>query len=320
MRKLNRDSSGTPLPRNLDVTLLELFDRVSRTRNLSAAGDQLGLSQPAVSRGLARLREMYCDALFVRRPRGVEPTPFAEALVAPVAAALETLRSTFRPASFEPGQETRNFRVAMSDVGERLFLPRLMDHLAQTAPQVVVEAISSQQELHEGLSSGKIDLAVGFFAGLSKQLHQRRLFRERFVYVARKDHPDIRGSLEREQLRMIPHVIGAPEGMQHAVAVEKVLASPRVNAHVALRVHGFLCVGPVVASTNLIGVIPSNLAAVVADYVPLQLLEPPVQFPSFEVTMAWHQRFHNDPGSQWLRGVFVHLFDSMKVPLRRSAA
>jgi DNA-binding transcriptional LysR family regulator len=314
MRKVNETPLRKPLPRNLDVTLLQLFDCVRRTGNLSAAGAELGMSQPAVSRALARLREMYGDPLFIRRPRGVAATPFAETLAAPVASALETLRGTFQRPTFDGHTERRAFRVALSDIGERLFLPRLMGYLAQYAPGIAVEAISpSQGELQESLQSGRVDLAVGFLGHLNKQMRQRRLFRERFVYVARQGHPVVNGKLRREQLRVLPHVVGGPKGMEHAAAVEKVLAGPRVKARVALRVHSFLCIGPVVADTNLIGVVPSNLAAVVAAHIPLQLIEPPVQFPGFEVAMAWHERFHRDPGSEWLRETLVALFNGLRV-------
>lgn len=303
-----------PLSRQVDLNLLELFETVYRMRNLTAAGAQLGLSQPAVSRGLGRLREMYGDALFVRQQRGVAPTPFADALVAPVGAALRTLRATLVRPTFDQSAQARRFRVALSDIGERIFLPRMMEYLDRHAPRVVVEAVSpTQEKMHEGLAAGQIDLAVGFFGTLSKQVHHRRLFRERFVYVARQGHPVVQGALRREQLRTLAHVVGGPEGMQHAAAVERVLASPRVKARVALRVHSLLCVGPVVAGTDLVGAIPSNLAAMVASHMPLQLLDPPVQFPGFDVAMVWHQRFHRDPASEWLRGVFVTLFDGLKV-------
>ena len=302
------------LSRQLDLNLLELFETVYRTHNLTAAGSQLGLTQPAVSRGIGRLREMYGDTLFVRQQRGVVPTPFADSLVSPVSSALEILRSTVQRPTFKQDQEARAFRVAMSDIGERLFLPRLMSHLAGVAPNVVVEAVSPNQgELYDGLASGQIDLAVGYLSDLGKQMHQRRLFRERFVYVARKDHPGIQGSLRREQLRELPHVVAGPEGMQHAASVEKVLSGPRIKARVALRVHSFLCVGPIVASTDLIGPVPSNLGAMVATHMNLQLIEPPMQFPAFDVTMTWHQRFHRDPGSEWLRDAFADLFRALKV-------
>lgn len=309
-----REHASRPLTRQLDLNLLELFETVYRTRNLTEAGAGLGLTQPAVSRGLARLREMYGDALFVRQQRGVVPTPFADALAGPVTSALSILRTTVQRPSFDPLKEARTFRVAMSDIGERLFLPRLLAHTAEFAPRVVIDAVSpTEGAVLDRLASGRIDLAAGFLGQLSKQVHQRRLFRERFVYVARSGHPKVNGALRREQLRELPHVVAGPAGMEHAAAVEKVLAGSRVKARVALRVHSFLCVGPVVASTDLIAAVPSNLAAVVAGHMNLQLIEPPVQFPGFDVTLSWHQRFHRDPASEWLRATFVKLFESMKV-------
>jgi len=303
-----------PLTRQLDLNLLELLETIYRTRNLTAAGARLGLSQPAVSRGLARLREMYGDTLFVRQQRGVAPTPFADSLIAPVSAALDTVRSTLERPTFDQAVQARVFRVALSDVGERIFLPRLMEHLARNAPQVGIEVISpSQDQLHDGLASGEIDLAVGFFGTLSKQVHHRRLFRERFVYVARQGHPSVQGRLRKDQLRGLLHVIGGPQGMEHAAAVEKVLEGASVRARVALRVHSLLCVGPVVAESDLVGLVPGNLAAVVAGHVPLQLLEPPMQVPGFDVTMVWHERFHRDPANEWLRGVFLLLFEGLKL-------
>jgi DNA-binding transcriptional LysR family regulator len=303
-----------PLSRQVDLNLLELFETVYRTRNLTAAASKLGLTQPAVSRALARLRDMYGDALFVRQQRGVSPTPFADGLAAPVSAALNTLRATLERPVFEEAVQARSFRLALSDVGERIFLPRLLDHLARTAPRVGIEVVSpTQEQLREGLAAGRIDLAIGYFGALGKQIRHQRLFPERFVYVVRQGHPAVEGDLRREQLRELAHVIGGPEGMLHASAVEKVLLGPRVKARIALRVHSLLCIGPVVVESDLVGLVPGNLAAVVATHLPLQLIEPPVQFPGFDVTMLWHERFHRDPASEWLRRLFISRFEGLKL-------
>lgn len=323
MKKMHvKDDQATrPLSRQIDLNLLELFETIYRTRNLTAAGSHLGLTQPAVSRALGRLREMYGDALFIRQQRGVAPTPYADALAAPVTSALETLRATLHRPTFDPVSNARRFRVALSDVGERIFLPKLVDHLARVAPQITIEVVSpTQEQLQKGITSGQIDLAVGFFGAMSKQIHHRRLLRERFVYVARQGHPIVKSKLEREQLRMLPHVVGGPEGMQHAASVEKVLSGARVKAHVALRVHSMLCIGPVVSGSDLVGLMPSNLAVVVADHIPLQIVEPPVQFPGFDVAMIWHDRFHRDPASEWLRGVFAELFLGLKVAVAQEGS
>ena len=303
-----------PLSRQLDLNLLDLFETVYRLRNLTQAGQHLGLTQPAVSRALGRLRQMYGDALFVRNQRGVVPTPFADELIAPVAQALNAIRATLERSSFEQSQQRRTFRVALSDVGERIFLPRLMEYLHQHAPFVDVEALSPTPEMmNEGLASGQIDLAIGYFGSLAKQLRQKKLFRERFVYMLRSQHPALQAPITREVLRALQHVVGGPEVMQYLAAVEKVLHGPQVKARVALRVHSQLCIGPIVAASDLVGLVPSNLAALVADHMPLQLVEPPVRFPSFDVTMNWHDRFHKDPANEWLRAVFVQLFEGAKI-------
>lgn len=303
-----RDDSGRSAPQ-LDLNLLELFECIWHTRNLTSTGERLGLSQPAVSRGLARLRETYGDELFVRHRRGVEPTGFAKTLAAPVSTALEIVRRTIEKPTFTPLTDSRRFRVALSDIGERYFLPRLAAWFAEHAPQVSIDTVSvSREELVAGLDAGEIDLAVGFLPGLGKQVHEKRLFEERYVYIARAGHPNIDGHLHANQLRKLPHVLGSPQGTRHAAAVEKVLTGPRVRAAVAMRVGSFLSIGPIVADSDLVAVVPSNLATLVAEHVGLQLIPPPVRFPSFWVSMVWHRRFHGDPAGTWLRGVFLQLF------------
>ncbi|WP_026229452.1 LysR family transcriptional regulator [Trinickia symbiotica] len=303
-----RDDNARSTP-HLDLNLLELFECVWRTRNLTAAGERLGLSQPAVSRGLARLRDTYRDELFVRHRRGVEPTGFAQSLAEPVLTALAMVRRTVEKPTFSPMDDTRRFRVALSDIGERYFLPRLAQWFAKHAPNVGIDTVSaSRAELQVGLDNGDIDLAVGFLPGLGKQVHERKLFEEKFVYIARAGHPSVNGRIRASQLRDLSHVVGSPQGTRHAAAVEKVLTGAGVKAVVAMRVDSFLTIGPIVANSDLVAVVPSNLAALVAEHVELQLLAPPVQFPRFDVSMVWHRRFHGDPAVGWLRETFLRLF------------
>jgi DNA-binding transcriptional LysR family regulator len=306
-------AQGKPLTHQIDLNLLELFDTVFRTRNLTATGVRLGLSQPAVSYGLAKLRESYGDALFVRMQRGVQPTPFAEQLAQPVAAALHIVRGTVQKTAFVPAQATRTFRIAMTDIGERYFMPRLSQWLAAQAPGVTVETLSpTLAELSEGLATGDVDMAVGYIPGLGKQLHQQVLFREHFVYLMRQGHPALAGALTVGQLRHLGHVVASPPGTQHFATVEKVLASPRVKARIALRVRSFLCVGPIVAETDLVSPVPNNLARLVATHLDLRLCPPPTKFPEFDISMYWHQRYHQDPALLWMREAMASLFATGK--------
>ena len=304
-----------PLTRQLDLNLLELFDTVWRTRNLTAAGEQLGLSQPAVSHGLAKLRRAYDDALFVRLQRGVEPTPFASQIAPTVAEALRVVRDTLAKPTFEAGATQRQFRVAMTDIGERFFMPRLWPRLARDAPGVGFECLSpSLDELQQGLASGEIDLAVGFIPGLGAQVRQQGLFSERFVYLARQGHPVLGRGRAAATLMQTPHVLASPPGTQHLAAVERVLMRRDVRAPVALRVRSFLSIGPIVADTDLVSPVPNNLARLIADHLPLKLLAPPIELPAFEVRLYWHRRFDADPALGWLRALMIELFGASGKP------
>lgn len=298
-----------PLTRQLDLNLLELFDVVWRTRNLTAAGEQLGLSQPAVSHGLAKLRRAYGDALFVRMQRGVEPTPFAGQIAPTVAEALRVVRGTLAKSSFDPASARRHFRIAMTDIGERFFMPRLWPRLARDAPGVSCECLSpGLDELQHGLASGEIDLGVGFIPGLGAQVLHQKLFREQFVYLARQHHPILVQGHGTNALIRTPHVLASPPGTHHLTAVERVLMRRDVRAPIALRVRSFLCIGPIVAETDLVSPVPNNLAGLIADHLALSLIKPPINLPTFDLRMYWHRRFDDDTALAWLRALMLEMF------------
>ncbi|WP_431777809.1 LysR substrate-binding domain-containing protein [Ottowia caeni] len=239
----------------------------------------------------------------------MEPTPFAETIAPTVAEALRVVRSTLAKPSFEAASTRRHFRIAMSDIGERFFMPRLWLRLAQDAPGVTCECLSpGLDELQHGLANGEIDLAVGFFPGLGAQVLHETLFQEQFVYLARQGHPLLASGGDTKELIRTPHVLASPPGTSHLTAVERVLMRRDVRAPVALRVRSFLCIGPIVAETDLVSPVPNNLAELIADHLPLHLIKPPIKFPSFDLKMYWHRRFDDDPALAWLRQLMVQLF------------
>lgn len=301
---------GRPLSRQIDLNLLELFDITFKTRNLTATGVRLGLSQPAVSYGLSKLRKVYGDPLFVRMQRGVQPTAVAMQLAGPIASAMQIVRSTIEKVEFVPNEARRTFRVAMTDIGERYFLPRLARRLDAEAPRIMVETLTpGLAELTGGLASGDIDLAIGFIPDMGKLICEQRLFSEHFVYMMRTGHPASRAALTAARIRALRHVVASPPGTRHLHAVEKVLTSPQVRADIALHVRSFLCVGPIIADTDLVALVPSNLASLVANNLDVCVCKPKVRFPAFDVCMHWHRRFHQDPASAWLRSTIADLFD-----------
>ena len=294
-----------------DLNLLRIFDAVWRHRNLSRAATELELTQSTLSHALGRLREQLDDPLFVRTGHGMQPSARAVQLAPVVESLLTSIRDRVLTApEFDPQTSRRTFAIAMTDVGEIAFLPRLLHELAATAPQVSVHAVSVRpQDLVVDLASGKVDLAVGYFPDLQgADTFQQRLYTEGFVCLVRQDHPLVHGEITREQFLQMSHVIVDTEERHRGLA-EEYLKSEHVARREALRLPHFMSIAPVVAATDLIVTVPEALAEVLGRLASVQVLRPPLKFPSFEVKQHWHLCQHYEPANQWLREIVWKLFN-----------
>jgi len=294
---------------DLDLNLLLVFDGVLREKSVTRAGQRVGLSQPALSNALARLRKLFGDPLFVRTPGGMNPTPFALRLADPVRQALDLLEVTLREqAGFDPAATTRAFRFHMSDIGEVVFLPPLLERLKRDAPGARVEVAQFPVDgIREALETGKIDIALGFMPELGGGIAQRRLFRDRYVCLARKDHPVIRRTLTAAQFRAVRHVLIASSGTGHEV-VERMLAEEGLGGSIALRVPHFMVVPMILARTDLVCTVPWQLAQAFKAMGSFRTHEVPLAIPTFDVRLLWHERFEQEPGNRWLREQLLDLF------------
>src|SRR5437763_2064106 len=175
---------------DLDLNLLRVFDAVLQQRSVTAAAARLGLTQPAVSNALARLRALFGDALFVRTPAGMEATPFARGVAEPVRQALALLDSALAHGpGFDPATATRPFRFYMSDLGQVEFLPPLVERVQREAPGVRLEAAALDvEDIADALGTGALDLAIGFLPGLRPPVRRRPLFRDPVIALRRADH------------------------------------------------------------------------------------------------------------------------------------
>lgn len=301
------------MPRNiraLDLNLLAVFDAVLRERSVTRAAESLGLTQPTVSNALRRLREHFADPLFVRTAHGVLPTPAAEEIGRGVSAALEALDASLRePRRFAPDRASREFTIIMTDVGEVVFLPRLLDHLRKHAPSVRLRTVQRPAALTpRALEAGEVDLAIGFQPDLVSGVYQQRLFGTEYVCIARRSHPgfDDRRS-GRKAFLDARHVIAEAEGTGHYV-VEQEFARLGLRERIALRVPHFLAVPHIVAAGDLLATVPRPLAEVFERLAPIRLLEHPLRLPRLEIRQFWHERYHADAANRWLRGAVQSLF------------
>jgi len=291
---------------DLDLNLLRVFDAVLQQRSVTAAAARLGLTQPAVSNALARLRALFGDALFVRTPAGMEATPLARGVAEPVRQALALLDSALAHGpGFDPGSATRAFRFYMSDLGQIEFLPPLIERAQRAAPGVRLEAVALEvEDIADALASGALDLAVGFLPGLGPPVRRRALFRDPYRCLMRADHP-IR-TLTKRKFLGASHALVTYRG-GHRV-VEEVLERAGLARRIALRLPHFTVVPMVLERTNLICMLPARVARVFERRGKLKSLPPPVPIPVADVAVHWHERFETDQGNRWLREQIVQLF------------
>jgi DNA-binding transcriptional LysR family regulator len=283
---------------DLDLNLLHVFQAVHAARNVSRAAESLGLSQPAVSHALTRLRLALRDPLFVRTAGGVTPTAKAEHLARQVEAALKILDVALHESErFDPARSQRRFVVHMSDIGADEFLPLIMAEVGRSAPGVRVEALQLEpQAIGAALDEGRIDLAFGYLPELTGTERQR-LLDERYVVLLRRGHPLAR-IRSRAALTQLDFILvrshAEPARALHLLGLE---------SRIRLTLPHFMVAPSILAASDLAVVIPRRPALRFAERHELQVVEPDLGLPPFEVAMHWTWRFHNDPGHRWLRGI-----------------
>ncbi|WAH56477.1 LysR family transcriptional regulator [Pseudomonas silvicola] len=296
------DTSALPEPK-----LLHLFNVLYDTRSVTRAAEQLGQSQPTISIWLGRLREQLHDPLFVRTPGGMAPTPRADALIGPCREVLESLRrlTTHQP-DFDPATAQRRFRLCVSDASHITLLPQVLEHLRKAAPGIRLEAARIDGNTERALEAGEADLAVGFVPWLGGGMYQQVLFPQDWVCLSSPGHPRIRHRLDLALYRGEGHVqITAGTGQR---LLEAALGRHAIERQIVLELPGFLGLGAIIGTTDLIATLPRHIGETLAKMHDLTVHDCPVAIEGFSVKQHWHARYHLDSGNRWLRGVMVALF------------
>lgn len=291
-----------------------VFDAVYRARNLGTAEQALGLSQPAMSHAVARLRFLVKDPLFVRSPRGLQPTPYADGIAPAVAQALDAIRSVFAQPEFDPATSKRLFRVAMTDIGERMLLPKLSAYLAKHAPGAAIETLHPNiNELRNALSNGDIDFATGGvpeFDASSAFRHQT-IRRHSYVCMVRVGHPVIRTAPTLKQFREARHIVVNSQlstATIHAGHIARAMRKALGKGKVAVSNAHYLALPAIIINTDLIATVPEGLAISFQDNFKIRLFPLPFTMPTFDARLYWHERYDLEPGRRWLRGIFPQLY------------
>ncbi|MGC0154392.1 LysR family transcriptional regulator [Chromobacterium vaccinii] len=298
----------------LDLNLLLVFDAILRTKSTTLAAEELSLTQSAVSNALRRLRIAFDDPLFVKTRDGMLPTVLAKELADHVHAGLASFRQAVETRShFDPLTSDRSFTIYISDIGQIVFMPRLISHCASAAPNIRIATVdASPKEAQHAMSAGEIDLAIGLFMSFDPGFHQQRLFREYYVVIARDGHPAISAGLPLGIFLDARHAVYRPTAGSHAMfeeAVERIFEANGCVRQVAVRLAHSLGLSQIIAASDLLVCVPSRLAHAFNGYANIRVFPLPFDAPAFDISQLWHRRCHRDAGHRWLRHTVASLFD-----------
>lgn len=295
----------------LDLNLLYVLVALDEKRSVSGAALKLQRSQPAVSAALAKLREFFNDPLFVRSGNNMQPTPRAITLIESARSVLGRIGTDIvATPAFEPGTSHQDITLALSDVGEVVFLPAILREVRRLAPKAAVRSVSlPASEVASGLESGTIDLAVGYFPDLKQHnFFQQALFADTFASLLRADHPVTATKLTLKQYLQLEHAVVRAESRTEEV-IERYLARKKIRRHIVLTTPHFASAPMIVAQSDLIVTIPEPLARYFSNVsAHLRVVSLPFTPPRIELRQFWHRKFHHDERNRWLRTLVAKLF------------
>lgn len=302
--------------RQLDLNLLKALDALLDERNVTRAAARLGVTQPAMSAMLGRLRDTFGDPLFARTGRGIAPTARALELAAPLKQLLASAAALLQPAVFNPATATTPITIAATDYALRAVAVPFITALKRHAPRIRVALVPiDERQLQGQLERGEVDIALVTPEGLAPDLHARHLFDEHYVCVLRADHPAIKGKRKLSVKRFceLDHALVSYSGGSFRGVTDEALERIGLSREVTLSIKSFIVVPDILRATDMVAVLPSRLVGAADGLV---VFPPPLEIPGFTKMAVWHERTHHDSAQRWLRSL---LADSTQTGVKRRA-
>lgn len=286
---------------SIDYNLFQVLLTIYHQGSVSQAADKLNLTQPAVSHALSRLRTQFDDPLFERHGRKMIPTDFCQRIISDVEQSLSTLQQTLsQQKQWDVGQLNRTFNVAVRDVLEALYFPKLIARLQKLAPGVRIRSVSVEpKHLAEALKNGDVDLVLDSLIATPANIRNQTLGSSSFVLVCRQGHPIIE-NCNLESYQQWPHVVAALKASDINL-VDNALTAQQLHRNVVLRCENFYGAVQTVCHSDLIMTAPEKAAQQFASHMPIQLLPLPLSLPDISIHMYWWQVAESDPAIRWLQ-------------------
>lgn len=289
---------------NLDLNLMVALDALLRERNVTRAGQEIGLSQPAMSSALARLRRLFGDELLVRVGREYYLTALAQELEEPVSRILHEIEQTFetRP-TFNPTTDERVFTISASDYATYLLIHPLMQHVSYEAPGVSLQVLPLDPHARDALEGGETDLLI-LPSSIGPNLPSTMLFSDRYVCLVSQDNEAVGTSISLDQYLALPGITYGRGVSTVESTGDRSIHDAAFDKHLRLTVESFFLMPFLVIGTPLVGLVHERLARRLANLTDTRIVEPLFQTPSVSETMYWHPRHTSDPAHRWLRALF----------------
>ncbi|MGD1021135.1 MAG: LysR family transcriptional regulator [Candidatus Sulfotelmatobacter sp.] len=286
----------------VDLNLFVVLEAIYREGNITRAGQQMNLTQPAISHALKRLRDMLQDPLFVRQGAHMMPTPFTRNMIEQVREALQILEVNISQThKFVPEHSRRNFHLSMWEYLEALILPPLLSRLTRASPGMsIATSRVKRRDLETELASGSLDLAIEIPMTVSDRIRQKWLLNEPFVVIARRGHPAIAGTLDLDTYLAQRHIqVSSRRRGPSLIDVE--LSRRGFRRQVCLRSQHNFTACMVVSQTDMLLTLPERHARLLNMASINQVFPFPLPAPRLEAHLYWHESVENDPANRWLR-------------------
>tara|TARA_Y100000768_G_scaffold196511_1_gene147676 strand:+ start:107 stop:1015 length:909 start_codon:yes stop_codon:yes gene_type:complete len=293
-----------------DLNLFIAFDVIYTEKNLTKAGQVLGITQPAVSNALSRLRELFGDDLFIRTSKGMIPTPVANQIIKDVRSALSLIQNTISETEkFDPSVAEMVFKISIGDSSEYRLLPLLIKELAEVAPRIKVETyLTPRKDAPRELASGTIDFSIDPPVHSDPHLRHEKIYEEDYVMIVRKDHPilDLKEITIEDYLRLSHiHISNRKTGLGH---VDMALYRLGLSRDISLRAQHFL-VAPYIVEQSDLAITTTKGFAVDRD---LAWRELPFEIEPLVLHLYWHEAKDSDPSSKWMKDLMLKTYGKLQ--------
>lgn len=290
--------------RDIDLNLLVLLDALLRERSVTRAALAMGMTQPAMSNALKRLRKLLGDPVLVRTAGGMQPTARAEQLHRPVRDALARMEAAIAPnRAFEPATAERLFTILITDYAASVLMPRVVGVLEREAPNIALNILSASGDAIDQIERGEADFLVNQFGQLPANFHQQRLWSDRLACLIRKDHPALMatgGELSLDDFLAQRHILITQTGIGLS-RLDDALADRGLTRHISVLTRHYQLPRELVANSDMIAALPARIARYQARHLGLIVMEPPIDLPEFQVGIAWGALDHHDIAHRWVR-------------------